>query len=249
VEIPTEESVAWQSRVVEWIQSEEKDLAAKHLIGQNVANFRLAVRARDLAPGVGLVNFHYAYPEAATLNLALHKIIGCNETGFAGAADATYRRQAWNFLFSGGGLYNNLDYSFTVEHPDGTDPDNEAPGGGSPSLRKQLGSLSRFLNGLELERLRPDPTLVQACDGATARVLSSRGSQGGKFVAAMYLEGRGPSEVVLELPAGRFQVSWVKPIDGSVIKKEEVRSEEAGWYKLMSPDYENEVAVTISRVE
>ena len=26
----------------------------------------------------------------------------------------TYRRQAWNFVFSGGGLFNNLDYSFTV---------------------------------------------------------------------------------------------------------------------------------------
>ena len=38
---------------------------------------------------------------------------------------------------------------------------NEAPGGGSPALRKQLGVLSRFLHSFELAKLNPDCTLVQ----------------------------------------------------------------------------------------
>ena len=28
--------------------------------------------------------------------------------------------EAWEFVLAGGGLYNNLDYSFTVGHEDGT---------------------------------------------------------------------------------------------------------------------------------
>ncbi len=30
-----------------------------------------------------------------------------------------YRTEGWDFLIAGGALYNNLDYSFTPQHPDG----------------------------------------------------------------------------------------------------------------------------------
>ena len=42
-----------------------------------------------------------------------------------------------SFLLSGGALFNNLDYSFTVGHEDGTDATNKAPSGGGPALRRQ----------------------------------------------------------------------------------------------------------------
>jgi hypothetical protein len=45
---------------------------------------------------------------------------GDNETGFKGTGDTHYRMEAWEFLLTGGGLYNNLDYSFAVGHEDGT---------------------------------------------------------------------------------------------------------------------------------
>ena len=185
VEVTTAASVAWQARVAALIADEESRLPQRHLIAQNVANFRLPVRPDDLAPGVSIVNFHYAYPEAATWNLPLEKVIGYDESGFAGRTDAIYRRQAWNFLFSGGGLFNSLDYSFTVGHEDGTDVTNKAPGGGSPTLRQQLKVLSGFLHSFDLSKLRPDRDFVQHSPGVVARVLSSPGQ-----AYALYLEGR-----------------------------------------------------------
>ena len=127
VEITAPASVAWQARVASWIADAELALPRKHLVAQNIANFRLAVRESDFAPGVSILNFHYAHPEAATWNLGLGKLIGYDETGFAGREDATYRREAWNFMLAGGGLYNNLDYSFHVGAEDGAGPAPEAP--------------------------------------------------------------------------------------------------------------------------
>ena len=38
----------------------------------------------------------------------------------SGTGDAAYRTEGWDFILAGGGLFNNLDYSFTVGHEDGT---------------------------------------------------------------------------------------------------------------------------------
>ena len=87
VEIPTTETVAWQAAIARIIADEQSRLPHKHLIAQNVANFRLPIRPDDLAPAAGIVNFHYAYPEAAAWNLSLPVILGYDEAGFAGRDD------------------------------------------------------------------------------------------------------------------------------------------------------------------
>ena len=102
--------------------------------------------------------------------------LGLDETGFAGSDDATYRRQAWRFMLAGGALFDHLDYSFTVERPDGTDR-NEAPGGGSPALRKQLGVLKRFVDGFDFVRMRPDRRVVRARTGRVPRGARGRGAR------------------------------------------------------------------------
>lgn len=112
VEYPTYASLAWQRAVASWIGDEEAMLPNRQLIAQNFANFRYPLPEADQA--VSILNFHYAYPEAVRLNYGWDRVIGLDETGFADPDDATYRRQAWYFLLAGGGLYNNLDYSFTV---------------------------------------------------------------------------------------------------------------------------------------
>jgi hypothetical protein len=118
--------------------------------------------------------------------LAMPKIIGYDESGFAGRADATYRRQAWNFLLSGGGLFNSLDYRFTVGHENGDDVTNRVPGGGSLTLRKVL---SGFLHSFDLAKLQPDRDFVKASPpGVVTRVLSALGE-----AYALYMEGRSPS--------------------------------------------------------
>ncbi len=89
-------------------------------------------------------------------------VIGDNETGFAGTGDTHYRMEGWEFILAGGGLYNNLDYSFTVGHEDGTFtyPDSQ-PGGGSAALRRQLKVLKEFIHSFDFLRMKPDKTVIR----------------------------------------------------------------------------------------
>jgi len=207
VDLPDEATMQWQARVAEWITSEEAGLPNRHLIAQNCCNFRYAVR--DLLPGVSIVNFHYAYAEAASWNYGLGKLLSYDETGFLGQKDDAYTRQAWNFMLSGGGVFDNLDYSFTVGHEDGTDTEPNGPGGGSPELRRRLRVLSEFLKELPLVGMRPDFDVVKHAGGVVTHTLSSAEGE-----YAVYVDGNGPTELVLSLPAGQYEMSWVDVVTG-----------------------------------
>ncbi|NJK96704.1 MAG: hypothetical protein HC905_18880 [Bacteroidales bacterium] len=133
VEIANTRSLEWQTRIASIISEEEAQLPNKHLIAQNISNFRFKIENPD--PQISIFNFHYAYPEAASVNLNLNKAIGLDETGFMPHNDFHYRSQAWKFMLAGGALYNNLDYSFTVGFEDGTYKiDAGTPGWGWPCL-------------------------------------------------------------------------------------------------------------------
>ena len=175
----------WQNRIVDVIVDAEKDFPRKHLISMNIANGRAKVT--DPNPNVSIFNFHYCYPpDVVETNYRLKGVIGENETGFRGKADVTYRTEGWDFILAGGGLYNNLDYSFTTKHPDGSFPEYESPGGGSPALRCQLGILMKFIHGFDFIRMVPDTTIIAGGvpEGATVRALMERGKQ-----YALYLKG------------------------------------------------------------
>jgi hypothetical protein len=231
-------SVAWQARVAEWIAAEEKDLPRKHLVAQNYANFGIPVG--PLIPGVSIVNFHYAYPMAVEANYGLGKAIGCDETGFQGQDDATYIRQAWSFLLAGGGLYNNLDYSFTTGHEDGADTAPNGPGGGSPNFRRQLGMLARLLQSMPLARVTPDSRTVKHADGVSAKALSA---PGGPF--AMYFDG--PARVMLDLPKGDYEGEWIDVATGKTASLPRFRHE-GGEKVVNTPDYPNGVALRLSKM-
>ena len=207
VDLPDAATMAWQARVAEWITSEESNLASKHLIAQDCCNFVYAVR--DVLPGVSIVNFHYAYPEAAILNDGLGKALSYDETGFLGREDDKYARQAWNFMLSGGGVFDHLDYSFSVGHEDGKDLETNGPGGGSPELRTRLRILSEFLHSLPLAEMQPDFTTVKHAGGVVTHMLSSaRGEY------AMYVDGNGPAEILLNLPRGQYEITWIDVMHG-----------------------------------
>lgn len=241
IEVTTPPAVAWQSTIARAIADEESRLPKKHLIAQGVTNFRLPVREDDLAPGVTVVNFHYAYPEAVTWNRGLGRLIGSDETGFAGKADATYRRQAWELLMNGGGLFNNLDYSFSVGHEDGTDVQPASPGGGSPALRRQLRVLSQFLHSFDLAALAPNPEVVLHAPGVVTHAMGVRGRAWG-----IYLRGRAPATLTLALPRGTWKVDWIAPETGDVMKTETL-SHRGGPAKLAAPASATEAALRITR--
>jgi hypothetical protein len=239
IDVADELSLEWQARVAAWIAGEESSLPNRHLIAQNYCNFGFPVRS--LVPGVSIVAFHYAYPEAVQLNYGLRRAISYDETGFLGRDDDAYRRQAWNFMLSGGSLFNSLDYSFTAGHEDGTDTDPNGPGGGSPSLRRQLGFLRRFLEKLSLVDLAPDPRLVKHANGVYARALSVPGRE-----YAVYLDGDGPVEVTFELPAGEYSGEWTNTVTGIVEKAERFRHP-GGERVLGAPDFQKGIALRLNR--
>jgi hypothetical protein len=239
IEVADDASVAWQARVAAWITSEEASLPNKHLIAQCYSNFRLPVRS--VVPGVSVVNFHYAYPEAAELNRGLGKAIAYDETGFLGRSDDAYRRQAWNFMMAGGSIFDALDYSFTVEHPDGSDAEPNGPGGGSPGFRKQLGILQAFLSAFPLADMASDHQIVVHAEGVTAHALASKA---GKY--AIYLDGNGPAKLSLRLPPGSYHGEWINTVTGEHVAVPAFKSSGAE-STLTSPPFTNGIALRLTR--
>ncbi|MEM7655313.1 MAG: hypothetical protein AAF399_04225 [Bacteroidota bacterium] len=138
VESPTPERMAWQKALAAVVAETEQNLPQKHLVAQNFTNFSHSLPEVD--PNISILNFHYAWPEAVSMNYGWDRPINFDESGFAGRADTTYLHQAWAFILAGGAVFNNLDYSFAVGEETGTDT-SAAPGGGSARLRSQLAFL------------------------------------------------------------------------------------------------------------
>ncbi len=188
-------------------------------------------------------------------------MIGDNETGFGGTKDAPYRMEGWDFLLAGGGLYNNLDYSFTAGHEDGTFalPDKQ-PGGGGKELRKQLRVLKDFIHGFDFVKMKPDEKTVR---GETPEGLSVRGlSEPGKQYA-FYLRPRVPKkdekvevkarkagEVVLRLalPAGEDRAEGLEPASGQVVKDESFTADDKE-REPAAPAFAQDVALRIGRTQ
>jgi len=239
IDVADEASMAWQATVAKWISTEEAALPNKHLIAQNYSNFGFPVRA--VAPGVSIVNFHYAYPAAATLNYGMGLALSCDETGFRGRGDEAYRREAWSFMLAGGSVFDNLDYSFTAGHEDGSDTEPNGPGGGSPALRHQLHILSDFLRALPLADMAPDYTVVKHAAGAYAHALSAAGRR-----YAMYFDGSGPVAVTLDLPAGAYSGAWINIQTGAVERAEKFRHR-GGAVTIETPAFAGGIALRLDR--
>jgi hypothetical protein len=232
----------WQHHIADVIVETEKKLGRTHLISQNIANDKAKVE--DPHPAVSIFNFHYATPPATVaMNYSLNKVIGDNETGFKGTNDFTYRREGWDFIMAGGALYNNLDYSFTVGHEDGTFayPANQ-PGGGSPALRRQLMYLQEFIHTFDFVKMRPANGVIKGGvpAGATARVLAEPGK-----AYALYLQGgtRAP-ELRLDLPPGAYRVAWFNPSAGTEEMPQTIEHH-GGVATLVVPVYKDDIALKL----
>ena len=179
------------------------------------------------------------------LNYGINKVIGENETGFRGQADSTYRTEGWDFILAGGALYNNLDYSFTASHPDGTLGEYSSPGGGSPELRKQLGILKRFIHSFEFVRMAPDSALVPGGvpEGATVRALAEPGKQ-----YALYIHGGTRADLELDLPAGNYTYEWIDTKTGETAGSGKVEHP-GGKAVLASPDYETDIVLGVRKAD
>ena len=236
IDLASTASLEWQSAIVAWIKEVESSLPKKHLIAQNYCNYLFPLS--DVNSDVSILNFHYAWPDAARLNYGWNRVIGNDETGFSGKDDATYRQQAWIFLCGGGGLFNNLDYSFAPGYEDGT-LDQSAPGGGSRNLRKQLFVLRSIFENMNFVELHPDCKVVDLCPGAYTHAISN-GTD--RFI--VYLNGGKAKKIHLNLPMGNFRVRWIEPETGHLLGESVVESC-GGIYELSVPAYETDMALTL----
>src|SRR6185503_9445367 len=69
--------------------------------------------------GVSILNFHHVEEGPVRLNEAWERVVAFDETG-GDRSDRRYRTQGWQFILSGGGVFDHLDFSFSTDRPDGT---------------------------------------------------------------------------------------------------------------------------------
>jgi len=236
-------TLEWQYHIAQTIVDAEKKLGVKHLIARNIAN--KGKRVDKPNPNVSVLNFHYAKPPATVVeNYGLNRVIGDDETGFAGSEPKPYRLEAWDFIIAGGGVFDNLDYSFAVGHEDGTNKI-DAPGGGGPAFWKQLRILRDFINGFDFIRMRPANSAIKGGvpQKVTVRVLAEIGK-----AYAIYVNGGSEVRLAVELPKGKYRAEWVNTKTGKTDKAE--RFEHAYGRKIVaSPKYVDDIALRIVNME
>jgi hypothetical protein len=234
-------TLEWQAHISETIAKAEANFKAKHLIAQNIANKHKKITNPN--PRVSIFNFHYAKPpNTVTDNYGLNKVIGDDETGFAGSEPKPYRIEGWDFIIAGGAVYDNLDYSFTVGHEDGTAKIN-APGSGGAVLHKQLGILSDFINSLDFIKMKPDNSVIKGGipDKATARALVQKGRS-----YAIYIIGGSMVNLKVKLPKGKYTAEWLNTKTGKT-DKNVTFDHTGGNLTLKSPRYQDDIALRIVR--
>ncbi|MBA4057938.1 MAG: hypothetical protein C0490_24690, partial [Marivirga sp.] len=115
------------------------------------------------------------------------------------------------------------------------------PGGGSATLRQQLGHLRKFMDGFDFIRMKPDRSSISGGlpAGARIHVLSEPGKQYAAYI-------RKGNQVVLQitLPAAAYSVQWMDPVTGSSVKRENLRHS-GGNIAITSPPYNYDIALKI----
>lgn len=235
-------SGAWQDHMISVIVNTESLFTYRHLISLNIANGSTTVSNPN--SNVSIFNYHYCQPpDAVAWNYGLNKVIGYNESGFNGVNDEPYRQQGWNFIIAGGGLFNNLDYSFTTSHPDGTYvPGGSTPGGGSPALRTSYKALANFMKSFDFQNMTPNNLVITGGVPNAARALVQSGQQ-----YAIYLDGGSQANLQVNLPAGSYTAEWVNTKTGNLDKSENISNHPGGNRTISSPNYTSDIALRIKR--
>jgi hypothetical protein len=237
----------WQARIAQAIADTERDLPKKHLIAQNIANDKARVDQPN--PLVSIFNFHYATPPFTVgMNAHLNRPIADDETGFRGNADQPYRIEAWQFLLAGGAIISNLDYSFSVQHPEGTAAVNPpTPGGGGPSLRQSIAAARAFVESFPFTRMKPDTSFLRETP-QNARIEAL--AESGRNYALHLVADRGPITLALDLPPGAYTGQWIdtrtgRPAESAAPLQFTVDPGRSSAFKLESPPFTEDIALAL----
>ena len=204
VEVANLVSMKWQEWVVSVIRDEESKLPGEHLIAQNICNFQHDLE--KIPDGASIINFHYANPDAVRMNLELGCVLGLDETGFMPHEDELYIDQAWRFILSGGGLYNNLDYSYTAGNEAGDWPIPETnPGWGGPRFRKKLSILGETINRVPFHKMVFSDTILRS----PAAGFRQYGLQVPGETYLVFIENPDEAEFTPDVPPAEYDITWI----------------------------------------
>jgi len=231
----------WQQWVVSTIEDEESKGPKRHLIAQNISNFQHTME--KLPAGVSMINFHYAHPEAVLLNLGIGGVVGLDETGFMPHEDQLYINQAWRFILSGGGLYNNLDYSFTAGQETGTWPIPDTnPGWGGPQFRKKLSYIVETMKRVPFLEMEFSNSILKS----TSTLLKQYGLQKSGEYYLLFLERYHGLELIPEIPPALYQVEWFNVGTG---ERQAENLQLGNDHSITSPFREDQVVLLIQKIE
>ena len=240
----------WQEHMTNVVVEAEKEFKFQHLISNNISNKFKKVSA--LRPGVSIYNFHYAHPPVTVdMNYGLDKVIGDNETGFNGIENLNYRAEAWNFILAGGGLFNNLDYSFTTDNEDGSFIVKKGePGGGGKTLRNQFKILAEFMNSFDFINMTPAEegrVISQDPETTGIRALSGKGD-----LYAIYIQRRDTASkketLNIDLSEGSYSLIWVDTKTADKIPGK-ISDHQGGVASITSPAFSEDIALEIRKIK
>jgi len=240
----------WEDHMNLVVADAEKEFENKHLISNNIANnHKLVSKPREY---VSVYNFHYARPpKTVAANYSLNMVLGDNETGFDGIKDATYRREAWDFIMAGGAIFNNLDYSFTADDEDGSFVvEKGQPGGGGKILRNQLKILAEFMKGVDYINMSPLDEKRLRLTGAGNKSIRALAKGENQFAAYINRRDtvRSALGIEINLTAGSYKLTMVdttSPAENIAF----INNHKGGWLKINSPAKFEDMAFKIERVK
>lgn len=233
----------WQRHIAKVIREAEASLPNQHLIAMNVQNRCLRIAAPP--EEVSIFNFHYALAEAVAWNYHLNRVIADDETGFAGQCASPYRIEAWQAMLSGCGVFSHLDYSYTVEHPDGSAPIRaETPGYGGDDLRRQIAYLKQLLQEVKVWDLQPCNEIL-AWNAGDVRI-RAMGDAGNRYILHI-AEGAPQTTLMLGVPAGRYRARWHSPANCHLVREESVQHQ-GGYLTVRTPLFAEDVALHLERL-
>ena len=125
------------------------------------------------------------------------------------------RVEAWDFILGGGGLFNNLDMSFSPATPAGGPPDGERA-----VLRSWISILQKYINGFDFIQMKPDTTLFNSdsVPSCSAEALSEPGVTYAIYLHKTDLNDTSEDSVEFEipLPPGKYTATWMSTTTGEV---------------------------------
>jgi len=242
----------WNYHMVKLIKETESKLPNKHLI----ATCFSIINNRD----VSIANFHYVHvPKMQSFEwlLSLNKVISMDETlgSIIHSNVNDTRLEAWDHILHGGGAYNNLSWEYEPGKEAGTDC--------AKIIREYLQVLQRFMGGFDYIHMVPDSKILQVKPAnSTIRALCEPGKQYAIYLNHSTLKGPNEGEIwgyhslngtykdtlVLNIPAGLYNVRWLNPSTGIFYAgTDQIIQHKGGKMQLATPGFVTDIALQVKK--